>query len=368
MENEKLVLHIAKTSLAGAPIRLVNALNKYTNYKSRLLVFMPITDETGEEYKYPEDLNWHVEEEKEEAKKLIKEADIIHFHHFMDLQINPFLTYFDKETKAGCKFIRQFHSPYEYINKTEIRFEEAYKKDSLPKIVIPHCAERTFLNLDIVPNIIPIDEEYCKPLKTNNKKLKVMYSASCKTPRLEERWATKGYPEVSAKLKELSKKLDFEYVEISNTGFFETMNLKRQCDIVIGDTVTGSYHLTELEALSQGKPCLTYLDARSAMTFMNTFKTKDIPFVNVYMDEIENALNELINNKELREDIGRFSREWMENHYKEEILIKQFTDVYDRLLADKEIERADANVHAAAKEFLYNRVYDFRWENERAKK
>ena len=366
MNDEKLILHIARTSLAGAPIRLVKALNKYTPYKARLLDFIPLKMEDGE-YKFPEDLDWYVPENREEAKELIKNADIIHFHHYMDLEINPFLVNFKKETKPGCKFIRQFHSSYEFINRSEIRFEENYKKDTLAKIVIPHYPERTFLNLEIAPNIIPIDEEYCKPFRTNNRKLKVMYSASCTTPRLDERWATKGYPEVSAILKELSKKLDFEYVEISNTQFYETMNLKRQCDIVVGDTVTGSYHLTELEALSMGKPCLTYLDARSAMTFMNTFKTKDIPFVNVYMDEIENALTELIKNKELREDIGRFSREWMEKHYKEEILIKQYTDIYNKLLVGEEIERPDSKEHAAAKEFLYNKVYDYRWENERAK-
>jgi len=38
---EKLVLHVSKTSLAGAPIRIVNALNKYTDYKARLANFMP---------------------------------------------------------------------------------------------------------------------------------------------------------------------------------------------------------------------------------------------------------------------------------------------------------------------------------------
>ena len=209
MNKEKLVLHISKTSLAGAPIRLSDALNKYTKYKSRLLDFMPLTTEDGL-YKYPEDLNWHDNAQREEAKKLIKEADIIHFHHYIDIRINPFLTYFDKEAKAGCKFIRQFHSPYEFINRTEIRFEENYKKDNLPKVVIPHCAERTFLNLDIVPNIIPIDEEYCRPLKTNNKKLRVLYSASCKTPRLQERWATKGYPELRRKLKKLRLRDEME--------------------------------------------------------------------------------------------------------------------------------------------------------------
>ena len=362
MEKEKLVLHVARTSLAGAPIRLVNALNKHTKYAARLLDFIPLKMDDGS-YKFPEDLDWHVEQDRAIAKNMIKMADIIHFHHYMDPVLNPFLVDFTKETKPDCKIIRQFHSPKDFVRKVEFKFDESYAKDTLPKFVIPHCAERTFLDLDIVPNIVPIDEEYCMPYETNNKKLKVLYSASCTTPRLEERWATKGYPEVSAKLKELSKKLDFEYVEISHTEFYETMQLKREADIIIGDTVTGSYHLTELEALSMGKPCLTYLDARSAITFINTFKSKDIPFVNVYMDEIENALTELINNKKLREDIGKFSREWMEKYYREEILIQKFVDVYDKILAGETIIREDADKYPEVKEFLYNKIYDYRWEN-----
>ena len=55
MNDEKLILHIARTSLAGAPIRLVKALNKYTPYKARLLDFIPLKMEDGE-YKFPEDL------------------------------------------------------------------------------------------------------------------------------------------------------------------------------------------------------------------------------------------------------------------------------------------------------------------------
>ena len=84
-------------------------------------------------------------------------------------------------------------------------------------------------------------------------------------------------------------------------------------------------------------------------------------------DEHEQLASWLRELKELREEIGRFSRKWMEKHYREDILIKQFTDVYDKLLAGEKIEREGAKEYSLSKEFLYNRVYDFRWENEKNK-
>lgn len=75
-----LVLHIAMTPLAGAPIRLVNALNKYTDFKSRLIVFNTKAYGTRT---FPNDLDWQADKEK--CLELISKADIIHLHHFIDI-------------------------------------------------------------------------------------------------------------------------------------------------------------------------------------------------------------------------------------------------------------------------------------------
>lgn len=357
-----LVLHISKTSLAGAPIRIVNALNKYTDYAARLVNFMPSELKDGTEV-FEEDLNWQNAQDKNEIRNLIKQADIIHFHHFMDLEFfNPFLINFLKETKPGCKFLRHFHTDKQYIAKNDLDFNKFFPKDATPRVVIPHYPERTFMDSVIVPNIIPIYEEYCMPKKVENKKPVVAYSASNKTSYKKERWATKGYPEVSAKLKDLSEKLGFELVEIVDMNFKQAMEVKQNADIVIGDIVTGSYHLTELEALSLGKPCLSYLDGRSVMTFMNTFKSADIPFVNVNIDNMEQALEALINNKDLRENLGKFSREWIEKYYSDEILVKSFMDVYEKLLNDEALCRDESSRFPDVKDFLYNRVYDYNWQ------
>ncbi len=360
--SECLVLHVSKTSLAGAPIRIVNALNKYTDYTARLINFMPssLMDDTNV---FEEDLNWQSSSDKPIIRDLIKKADIIHFHHFMDLEFyNPFLINFFKETKPSCKFLRHFHTDKQFIMRNDLDFNKFYPKDNLPRVVIPHYPERTFMDCTIVPNIIPINEAYCMPKTVENKKPIVAYSASMRTSYKKERWATKGYPEVTAKLRELSSKLDFELIEIVGKTFEKAMEIKQNADIVIGDVVTGSYHLTELEALSLGKPCLTYLDGRSVMTFINTFKSSDIPFVNVNIDNLEPALEALIRNKDLRINLGAFSRKWIEKYYNDELLIKHFVELYEKLLNDKPLTRENCFEYTDVKEFLYNEVYDYNWQ------
>lgn len=362
MQDKKNVLHLAKTSLAGAPIRIVEALNKYTNYSARLATYLPITLPNGE-YMFREDITWQNPKQRSELLELAKNADIIHMHHYMNTDLtNPFMIDFNKITKPTCKILRHFHSSHSYIAKTEIRFEDNYQKDNLPKVVIPHYPERTFMNLDIVPNIIPIKEPLYMPCETNNTKLKIVYSASNKASRKSDRWATKGYPEVSAVLKQLSEKYDFEYIEINNLTFTKAMEIKKQADIVIGDVVTGSYHLTELEALSQGKPTITYLDGRSVMTFMNTFKTQDIPFINANIDSLEQVISDLISDREFLKQIGKFSRAWIEKYYDDSVLINKFVEIYDKILENKDITRENTKEFYHVKEFLYNTVYDYDWK------
>ena len=358
-ENKKLVVHIARTSLAGAPIRIVNALNKYTDYNARLITYLPSRAADGSCI-YQEDLNWM--NNKEEALNLIKQADIIHFHHWFEMRLNPFLIDFNEVCKPNCKFLRHFHSDKEYLEKGEVNFAKLYDSDVLPKVVIPHCPERTFLDLPIVPNIFPINDEEYLPKETHNEKIKVLFSATSGASMYVRRWNTKGYEQVSKLLKDLSEEYDFEYVEVKNKTFKEAMQLKRECDIVVGDIVTGSYHLTELEGLCQGKPTLTWLDGRSVSTFMNVFKSPEVPFVNVNIDYIKDVLPEIVKNEALRKDLGKYSRYWIEKYYRDDVLIKKFEDVYSELLTTGNLhKRENSDEFAVAKEFLNNTLYDINW-------
>lgn len=80
-----LVVHLTYTPLAGAPIRIVNALNAFTNVKARLINLNPNAYNSRV---FPEDLIW--QQDKNIALSLISAADIIVCHHPMDLVNNKF--------------------------------------------------------------------------------------------------------------------------------------------------------------------------------------------------------------------------------------------------------------------------------------
>ncbi len=353
-----LIVHISLTPLAGAPIRIVDALNKYTDFSCRLINFNP--DCYGRRT-FPEDLIW--QKEKDLCIELIKNADIIHFHHHIDLENNIFNINFKDFAKSECKFLKHFHSNKSFIIKT--RKYQNFK--NINAIVIAHCPERTFLSYIPIPNIIPINNKLLVPQKTNNKKVKVVFSTSSKKSMYEDRWQTKGYKEVHPLLIKLSKKLGFDYQLIENIPYEDAMRIKQNADIIVGDIVTGSYHLTELEGLSQGKCVLTKLDPRTVLNCASVLKCNEIPFINTNIKTLETILKILIENEKLRKEIGQYSRYWIEKYYDDKILVQNFVEVYEKLLNNEKIGRKDCEKFTLAKEFLNNEIYDIEFNLERQK-
>ncbi len=354
--KDSLVILISKTPLAGAPVRIVNALNKYTDFSARLINFNPNCYGART---FPEDLSW--EKDREECLDLISKADILHFNHFFDIESenNPFGLNFRK-LNPKAKIIRHFHSELKFIFGNDAY--EILKNDKYPKIVIPHYPERTFLDAFVVPNIIPINSEILCPIKTNNSIPKVFFSASCGRSMWETRWNTKAVPQVLEKFKYLQRKTEFDFQLIQNTPYEKCMQLKQQSDIVIGDTTSGSYHLTDLEALSMGKPCFSYLDSRVQFTLQNLLKCDDLPFINTRLEEIDLPFIEIAKNKILREEIGKFSRAWIEKYYNDKNLVKFFEEVYQKVLNNEPLTRQNDLNFPNAKTFLYNDLYDMQWE------
>lgn len=330
-----LIVHISYTPLAGSPIRIVNAINKYTTLNARLINLNPSL--YGNRI-FQEDLIW--EKDKEEALELISKADIIHFHHWMELNNNKFHIDFKKITKKNCKLIRMFHSNINIVSYNG-KYTNIIINDPFTKLVIAQHQERTYFDLNkipkIIPNIVPINDEDYRPLNMNNEKPIIFYSYTFNNSGFSSRWDTKGYSEVSNLLNEFKNIANIQ--KITNAPFFECLKLKRQSDIVIDDIMTGNYHLTSLEALSQGKPVLSYLDNRTQYILRELTGAEELPFVNVKVEEAKYVLKELCENKKLRDEIGAYSRRWMEKYYNDKDLIKIYVQVYEDLLNGKNISR-----------------------------
>lgn len=352
------VVFISCSPLAGAPIRIVNALNKYADIHARLIDLNPNC--YGARV-FPEDLIW--EKDKEECLELISKADILHFHHFFDVESdnNPFKINF-KKLAPNTKIIRHFHTDLEQIAIWMDIPVSVFLNDPYPKLVIPHYPERTLLDAFVVPNIIPINDEILTPKETQNKIQKVFFSASSNGSMWDVRWNTKGLPEVADKFKHLQHIENFCFELVQNTPYMECQKLKQDCDIIIGDTTSGSYHLTDLEALSQGKPTFSYLDNRSQMVLQNLLQCEDLPFINSRLEEIDLPFLEVLRNKELQKEIGAFSRTWIEKYYNEEKLIKFFIEAYEKALNNEPLKRQACLEFKNAKKFLYNNLYNLQWE------
>ena len=363
------IVFITLTPLAGAPIRIANALNQYTDYKVRVIDLNPNC--YGKRV-FPEDLDWIID--KEQCLEIISKADILQFFHFFDFETdnNPFKFNFLANSKREAKFVRMFESDLNYISQGNQVDEsiimipkERILQDKYPKLVIPHYPERTFLDAFIVPNIIPINDEILSPKEVNNDIPKVFYSASSPNSMWITRCNTKGLPEIDYCFNKLKEKANFEFQTIQNLPYVDCQKIKQNSDIVIGDITSGSYHLTDLESLSQGKPTFTYLDSRSQLTLTNLLGCSDLPFINTRLEEIDLPFLELINDVSLQNELGEFSRFWIEKYYNERNLVKFYEEAYEKVLNGENLHRQSYLEFKEAKIFLYNKLYDLQWQSRK---
>ena len=353
--KKKLVVHLAETPLAGAPIRIVKALNKYSGFQARLINYNPGCYGTRT---FPEDIDWNDKAQSVLAMDLIRNADIFHIYH--PIQVDSVENVFGMnfvEKNPTAKFLYQFESNKKHFSQQKIDYI-----DTMPycKSVIIHYPERDFIGYPNLPNIIDPEMEYLKPKDTKNKVPVVFYSPSTPIGVAEKRWNSKGKPEVLKMLRKIQRKVDFEICLVESVPYEECMELKRKSDIVIDDITTGSFHLTSLEGLSMGKPTISYLDPRTVSVLTSFTGSRDLPFVNVRIKELAPVLIELLNDPSLRRAVGGYSRRWIEEYYSPEINVRHYEKLYERILHGDQDTLADEDFEA--KDFLYRKVNDRIWE------
>ena len=314
------IIHLSVTPLAGAPIRLVKALNKYTDLNCNLIVFEP--DAYGSRT-FPNDLIW--ENDKDSCIELIQKADILHFHHAIH-DVQKFIPELDLETECNAKILRQHHSaPFDLLCKHSQR----------PEIVIPHYAERYFPNARIVPNII--DENMLAPYIDTQSKSEfdfVFAPSNIDTFAYDARWSTKAAPET---IQILTKNDALKVAIVHDMPFSHTIKMKSKAKIVIDDTVTGSIHQGALEAACMGKATICHLDARMRYVFKKVTGAKKLPFILSSLESLKETITLYHNaSDEKIATIGRETQEWMREFYSPEKTVNFYLSCYKDLIVSNE--------------------------------
>ena len=155
------IVHFSRTPSAGSPIRLVQGLRAHTDYNIHLIDL----DRFGI---YDHDIIF--KEEVDRAIEIAKKADIIHFHHYIDINNKDFYPIdFKSLKKSGTLFLRHYRTePRLTAQYSGVSIDDLYSK-SIPSLVVGQYMERFYPTSMVVPNIIPEYNKLYKPNIHNNK-------------------------------------------------------------------------------------------------------------------------------------------------------------------------------------------------------
>lgn len=316
------VVHISNTPVAGSPGKIVAALNQHTDIQARHIVCQPPENRTRT---FAIDIDWSAQ--RDEALAAIDAADVIHIHQFFS-----FTEVIGEDLSlrfGGRKVIRQFHSAPSLWAESDPKILERIANESIPHLVIAQCPERFYPHARLVPNIVPIhDPRYMPEPEAEDGLPIVVFSPSGIKSAWKRRWETKGAPQTIALLRRLERAGLCRVQLITGTPHDACLEMKKPAALVVDECVTGNYHQSGLEALSQGKPTIGHLDARAQAQLRELTGASDLPWVDVRLEEAEPVLRELLSDGRLRSEIGQASRRWMETHYDDRILVQHYRRAY----------------------------------------
>lgn len=137
----------------------------------------------------------------------------------------------------------------------------------------------------------------------------------------------KGTNTVLLAIDHLKKKHDFEFRIIHGVDHAEAINIISNCDVMVDQFVAGAHGLASLEAMALGKPTLCYIKPSLVETY-----PPDFPIVNANQDNLAEVLGTLLENGDLRYQIGRQSRAYVEKYHDAHKIAHDLVKIYEEVI------------------------------------
>ncbi|WP_210397636.1 glycosyltransferase family 4 protein [Motiliproteus sediminis] len=125
------------------------------------------------------------------------------------------------------------------------------------------------------------------------------------------------------------KKLDFDFVMKTGLSQSQVYDEISKCDIYVDELRCGSHGVTAVESMAAGKPTITYIRD----DLLDKFPA-ELPLVNANPDTIERVLEKLLVDTDLRRDIGRNSRAYVEKYHCASVVADELIEIYQGILRD----------------------------------
>jgi len=171
-----------------------------------------------------------------------------------------------------------------------------------------------FDHIKLHPNIqhvfFPFNVDRFKVIPQNNKKLRIGHAPTNRK--------AKGSDIIIPVIKRLAREnSNVEAVIIQNLPYSLAIETKQTCDIFVDQIGDLGYGINSLESLAMGIPTCSCLAPGFAEMY------PDHPFVVVDAENLKSALQRLIDNADLRRDLGEKGRKWVSIHHDAGQIVKQ---------------------------------------------
>ncbi|MBA3718437.1 MAG: glycosyltransferase family 4 protein [Actinobacteria bacterium] len=244
--------------------------------------------------------------------KLLPTTDIFHF--YFGLTIVP------KSIQFPILKAFRKKSVFHYLG-SDIRGktpeELAYGKRADAEIVGSYDAIRWVPEAHVVPNGLDLAKYEPVP-PPNHRPVRVLHAPTSRQKKGTE-WIV-----------EACKSLPVELDIVENTRHDQAIERYKQADIVVDQLNAGWYGVFALECMALGKPVLTYLHDEAVRRTEEAFDVK-LPLVPTTKETLADTLRPLIESAELREEIGRKSRAYVERVHDANLIADRLIEIYRSL-------------------------------------
>lgn len=319
----KLIVHLSKTPVAGAPMRLADATNSYTKYRA---VSFVEEDYKGEKTGLFRGSSVYIDKESSAVchfllKECLREASILHIHNLISRPLASML----RERHSHIPTIYHLHSPLRegplYVSR-----QGELQRRVAKTLVVAQAHPRFFPQATAVPNIVP-----CPPSPIrgrDDQKVRLLYAP---VQMGFGRWNGKGSAELSAVLDELKYDSNVEIVSLDKPSPSHVLEkIRGICDITIDEITTGAFHQISIEGLHAGSAVVNGADFVSMQAMVGWAGARP-PFVISSHKNARKDILALVRNHDFREEVRFKSRNFAEKYLQPERLVKIYEAIYDEI-------------------------------------
>lgn len=325
------ILYTSKTPLAGVCEKMTRTVNEYypEDHQARCLNAGP-----GKHRWYARDKKlcptYSIKDPKKVAECL-EWADVIH------CMANVGAVFFDREDLLDKKvWVYQWHGaqiwpfnrvwkPKHYKSVRFIHIGQGWVESSpeQAKFFKPFFEKHGAI---VVPNLVTGDDKLHLPLPWE-KRVAANRVAFAPSQRNDDAVNGKGIKVIKEMVVGSGGSLDL----ICGVPFEACLRRKSVAKLGIDEIVTPMYHLSGLEFLSQGTPCICSYTEQTAAVLMEATGADRMPFINTRPSALQGRIESWCGlPADEKRRLGREAREWFDEFYHPRQIIKKYLAVYER--------------------------------------